>query len=1232
MTGLFAAVSLSVAAEDAPRILTVQPLYGGSLNAMSPNGQWAVGDAVNPSNSMYMAYPRLVNTDTGENIELFSEREGLLQTPIGATCVSNDGNTVGGNYNGYPAVWKKDSGWAQLQVPRGNNGGTVSNVTPDGKYAVGRVSIDLFMETPCLWDLETLKLIQLPGMITSNPRYIDMIEQGGDPAEWTDAELNVRITGITPDANVLLGTVDFAFPEASWDFIYLRDEAKWIPLGMKFENGRLYPLNENILGTGECELSADGAIIGGLCMTASEASVPFTCPVSDPENITLHNDGDGFGVWATGSDGVVYGSTPTGTPIRNWSAKVGNYWYDWKSVLKQLYGIDWINDITKDDLGLSGTLESVSDDNMTLLASDYAQGFAYIITLPRPMAEICNDVDLLGDYKVSPLDGAEFSMLQKIVLDMGRPVDVTGEKNCVQILDADGNVVRNSINFAVQADNNRRVEVIFRNYTLEPQKSYTVKIPAASMCIAGDPERTNKEITVRYRGREAGPVKPVSIAPENGASVARINFTTNPVVVTFNALLSAGENPEIRLVQIKDGVEEFLYPLSASVSGNSVMIYPVSEQRLAEGSDYRIDFGAGTVADLSGDGGNEAFSITYHGSYVPEIDPSSNTIFSENFSNGVNGMMLYEGDHNNPTDEMLALDFNADDRPWIPIYDDDVTEFNYAAASHSCYDPAGKSDDWMVTPQLYIPDDKATLTFKSQSYRNNKNDVLKVYVWATEDIVTILTENVVNKIRYNGDLVYNQKQTPGAKEEVLADDWTNNTVDLSAYAGKYIYIAFVNDNQNQSVIFVDDVVVSRDVMAVISVDTEKSLVDEDDVKIRGRFIVMKEAGIEGYEITLSDSEGNKLGVVSSEEVMKKGETSAFVFDTPVALEKGEVNSFVISFSSGEESITVNHDISNLLFDTTKRIVLEEMTGTGCQFCPQGILGIEYLQDMFGDTFIPMAIHSYQGDKMGGAEQSAYSAFLGHPGAPTGNINRGLPCSPMYSDGKDYGFTSPDGLTWLQQAEEALIEMTIADIDIVSAEIDEVSRTVSVNAEVKPAINLHGANINVFGVIMEDGVYGVQTNGMFNTDAPGLGEWGKGGTYAKQSVLWLYEDIVRGTSAIESAGAYSGFNGKGGYIPSEIRAGEDISFTFDFNLPYGIADVNNTKVCLMLIDANTGEYINAAVSGHISAAVDGIQAEEVKEADVYDLTGRLVMRAASVEDMNALGKGIYIRAGKKFVIR
>lgn len=1227
------AFALSAFAQEKPNIMTISPLYGGALKNMSANGEWAVGDAVNPDNSSYSAFPRMVNTSTGETIELFTEKEGQQSAPIAATCVSNDGKRAAGSFYGYPAVWKEGKGWSSLTMPKGKyNGGLVSDMTPDGKYAVGRVSIDGFKEYPCMWDLETSALIELPGMIDSNPRNQDMIEAGGDPSDWTDDELNVRLTGISADGNTLLGMVDFVFPATAWEFVYHRDSSTWTPLGMKYEGGRLVALDPDIYNVDECVFSADGAYIGGTYYSVSDTSVPFSCKTGSESEYSLHKEGEGYGIWAIGSDGTLYGSAPLGTPVRNWSAKVGNYWYDWKMVYKQIYGVDWMTDVTKDDLGLSGSVVAVSADNKKILAADYAQNISYIITLPKPMTEICGDVDLLAEYSAFPPEGAEFSMLQTIVLDMGREVEVCAEKTAVSLLDSEGNRIRTSINFSTQADSKKKLEIIFRNFNLEPGADYTVEIPAGAISIAGDAERTNKEIRIYYRGREAGPVKPIAFSPADGASVARINLTTNPVTVTFNATLNVGESPSISLYQSKDGVEEYLYPLSAVVSGRQVMIYPVSEQRLAEGCDYRIEFGAGSVTDLSGDGPNEAFSILYHGSYVPDIDPSSNTIFFDDFSQGVGRMMLYDGDGNNPSEEMTQWGFDNVNTPWLPLKDDNDTAGDYAAASHSNYDPAGKSDDWMVTPQLFIPDDKVSLSFKSQSHKLDKKDMLKVFVWESDEVVTIITPNIADKIRYNGDMVYNELQSPGEQEETLSGEWLENYVELSKYAGKNVYIAFVNDNQNQSAVFVDDVLVSREMPAIISVDTEKTVVDLDEIKIKGRFVAMKETGLKGYTLTLRDNEGNELSSITSDEELEKGETCAFNFPDAVALHKGATDVFDIVFTSGPESISLKHEIRNLLFRTTKRLVLEEMTGSTCQFCPQGIIATEYLQEVFGDVFIPVAIHSYTGDSFGGAEQSAYSGFLGLNAAPTGVVCRGASASPMYFDGSDYVFTSPDGKTWLQKAEESLAELPVADITVTNAEIDENANKVTVNMSVNFAIALNAANINIFGVVMEDALFGIQSNGLSNVDAPGLQEWGKDGAYGKSRVMWDYDDVVRGTSAIETGGIYTGFNGKGGYIPSNINTDKPYDVTFDFAYPSSVSDINNVKVCVMLIDANTGEYINAAVSPCSGAGVGTIASDGDKPGVVFDLAGRIVMRDATPADLHSLEKGIYILGGKKYIIQ
>ena len=307
--GLFAALAMASAGVSAqnekPTVITVPPLYEGALHSMSANGRWAVGYAANPENSSYAAFPRLVDAETGTTTELFTPQQGEQNAVISATCVTDDGTIAGGSFIGMPAIWKASEGWVILPLPdESYSDGEVTAITPDGRYAVGKIWEDIFKEYPCMWDISSMSVVPLPGMVDCNPRYQDMIDRGDNPAEWTADLLNIRLTGISPDGNLLLGTVDFIYPDVTWQFVYNRSSASWTPVGLRYEGGRLKPVAEDMVTVEECVFSADGSLIAGTYLSTDNLTIPFTCSSADPVSITPSVDGGGCGVWAVGSVGV----------------------------------------------------------------------------------------------------------------------------------------------------------------------------------------------------------------------------------------------------------------------------------------------------------------------------------------------------------------------------------------------------------------------------------------------------------------------------------------------------------------------------------------------------------------------------------------------------------------------------------------------------------------------------------------------------------------------------------------------------------------------------------------------------------------------------------------------------------------------------------------------------------------------------------------------------------------
>ena len=45
-------------------------------------------------------------------------------------------------------------------------------------------------------------------------------------------------------------------------------------------------------------------------------------------------------------------------------------------------------------------------------------------------------------------------------------------------------------------------------------------------------------------------------------------------------------------------------------------------------------------------------------------------------------------------------------------------------------------------------------------------------------------------------------------------------------------------------------------------------------------------------------------------------------------------------------------------DFVQKVFVEEMTGTGCGWCPRGIVGMQLMKQKYGDRFVGVAIHRY----------------------------------------------------------------------------------------------------------------------------------------------------------------------------------------------------------------------------------------------------------------------------------
>ena len=1147
------------------------------MTNMSDNGKWATFTASDAENPQLHLGARLVDVNTGTATVLI---EGLNADTIkthSASDVTNDGNIVVGQLNEKPAYYTTATKkWTFLTTGYDNAAtGGISCVTPDGHYAVGTSYPDLKTESiaaaeaPVMWDLTTGKVVP-----TNNLPKLDMAH--------VDSHQN-RFVGISADGKKILGCMSYSFLP-SWNdeggcFYYVYDVEKqnYTVIGFTENDTKKWtPQVENLLFVSEARLNNKGNYVSGLAYLTSEHAVPFLYDV-EKNSIKLYDDAESYDYasWVTDNEGNVFAAGPDANPYRNCVIRTGNYWVDIAQIVKQKYNIDIAAKTGYDN---SGTPVSVSDDGLTL-GLFLGDVDSYILKFTEPIHTTAANTNLLSTYTTTPADGADISKLSKLTVTFTRNVQVVGKSNAVTLRDVVEGTSVKSFGFSVDAKDPKSVNITFRKGDLTNEgMPYELTIPAKTICIAGDTKRYNDEITLTYNARANVPMQVVSSSPKENGAIGKVDMSTSPVTLTFDAdIMPTTTSSRAKLYQ--DGIDKPVCEMMMAVQGRKLYVYPTTVQYLYKDVNYTITVPQGVVTDVTGNAAtaNQEFSLHLQGAYERELSYDSNILFSENFDNGMGQMMLYDGDTNIPSDEAKEYGFKAGDSyAWIPVRDDKNSS-GFSAASNSMYYPEGTSNDWMVTPQINIMDKLCKLTFNSQCYRKGSEDSLKVIVWPSDDVYSVLSDELVERMTQEGVVVYKELQKAGKSESTLAGDWTANEIDLAQFAGKNVYIAFINQNYDQSIVFVDDIQVTHNQPFYVAFTNEDNVVAKESIEIGGKLTIGDEQEtFNTLKMTLRNEKGEQIDVISAEGLnLKKGDSYDFKFNKAFPLTIGKVNNFTIDFKLNDKENSVTKSIRNLSFEPVKRVVVEEFTGQSCVNCPLGIRGMENLENYYGDLIIPMALHNYTGDELG-AGSSAYSSFLGLGAAPSAIVQRsGEITYPItqYTDANNnvrYSFvpneTSKEKTTWFTEVQKEFAKPAQAEVTA-TATLAKSGKSYTVPVNVKYALNADRQNLKLFAVILENGLLGYQSNGFSAISDETLGEWGQGGKYGLPTVnSYIFDYVVRGTYG-------ETFTGTPDLFPTTIEAGKDYTTKLTIPVPAEVRKAENTEIVLMLFDGNTDRLIN-----------------------------------------------------------
>ncbi len=497
--------------------------------------------------------------------------------------------------------------------------------------------------------------------------------------------------------------------------------------------------------------------------------------------------------------------------------------------------------------------------------------------------------------------------------------------------------------------------------------------------------------------------------------------------------------------------------------------------------------------------------------------------YSQDFENGFNDMVLIDVDKKAP---------NANVSAYTDAWNIRTLDGNQWAISNSWYEPVGKADDWMITPEITDITANTVLAWKAMSLDAQFKDSYEVKISVTGAATTDFTKTLFSKAGENGEV-------------------TDRSVSLKDYAGKTIRLAFRNISNDKFLLAIDDILVfdakNRDA-AMTTSDVKKYVLKGGEAEIS---YTIKNTGlntINQMEVEWTDGVDTYTDQLTGLNV-KFFETYSGKFKTKVSVADAtqiDITAKVVSVNGVPDSVLENNVNTLVVRGLDKAIplkmVVEEATGTWCGWCPRGAVNMELMREKYPDEFIGIAVHN-EDPMMVQDYNDGLTALPGFGGFPSVVINRST-----IEDPADMETILLDNVRQENGPVEVSATGTFND------------RTITVDASVDFNTQFLNEDLKLIAVLVEDGVKGTtsgynQTNYYANNAVGVMGGFETLPDPVPASQM-VYNEVGREL--------IFGFEGRPNTFSTEINAGDFADLSFDVEVPAAL-NINNVYVVVMVAD-------------------------------------------------------------------
>lgn len=595
----------------------------------------------------------------------------------------------------------------------------------------------------------------------------------------------------------------------------------------------------------------------------------------------------------------------------------------------------------------------------------------------------------------------------------------------------------------------------------------------------------------------------------------------------------------------------------------------------------------------------------------------SQTYFSDDFESGQNGWTY--------------IDHNNDGYNWLLMTG---TQLSLPAAAGQVLVSRSWSNNVPITPNNLAVSPAIDLTGASDNvfleytfYANQgfPQDKYSVYISTSNTATDILATTPIHT------------ETGTATTAV----GTIRSLDLSSYMGQTIYITFRHyDCYDKDFIGIDNLsvkTISNNDVSLESANIQEYILTNQNTSLE---LELKNVGAnEINSVTVNWNDGTDH-IATIPVTIGVGETA--IVNHPTALNYSSATLYNIEITVTEVNSSTDPDMSNNSQMTSIRaisqnggtkVLIEEGTGTWCQWCPRGAVAMEYMYNNYSDKFVGIAVHEGIPQWPDPMQVTAYANGSNFSGYPSMHIDRVI---------KDESVS--------QEIMEYYVLLRSARPNPVSIGIETIlsGQELTVEASATFYSNFTNANFRLAAIIIENDVTGI-ANTYSQSNVYSGGAYGPMGGYENlpnpvPASMMVYDHVGRAL--------LGGYNGVSGSVPTTLTDGQTINYTFNYTVPTAY-DIDQIHVAVVVIDTTTGQIVNSnsAYAGTLSVndissnsgfsvypnpATDFVNLQFNQDGKyavkIYDITGKEVLVKApeflsSDSDISlpvsSLSQGMYI---------